>query len=55
MEPLTLELDQLNSERAILKDAAGNSLTLSRAVWDQHGRPHSLVLPLVPTALERVA
>jgi hypothetical protein len=45
--PLELLLDQLNNERAILRDNAGNSLVLTRTEWDRRGRPHLLVLPLV--------
>lgn len=44
--PLELQLDQLNAERAILRDEAGNSLTLTRAEWNRRGRPHLLALPI---------
>lgn len=47
--PLELMLDQLNSERAILRDDAGNSLTLTRREWDSRGRPHLLALPITVT------
>jgi hypothetical protein len=60
--PLELSLDQLNGERAILRDGAGNSLTLTRTEWDQRGRPHLLVLPIdvaeprvVAATMEQVA
>ena len=60
--PLQLMLDQLNGERAILRDDAGNSLTLARAEWDRRGRPHVLVLPIdvrdpqvVAATMEQVA
>lgn len=54
---LTLELDQLNSERAVLRDGA-TQLTISRNDWDALGKPAELLVHLTPpsiTAAERAA
>lgn len=46
--PLELvELDQLNGERAVLQNAAKTELRLSRARWEELGRPNVLELQLV--------
>jgi hypothetical protein len=44
---MTLELDQLNGERAVLRDGS-TSLTISRARWDELGRPAALQVLLNP-------
>lgn len=50
-----LELDQLNTERAVLRNEAGTELRLSRARWEEMGRPDPLVIQVLEHPLEQVA
>jgi hypothetical protein len=54
---LLLELDQLNGERAVyvLRDNGDRaSLTISRAMYDEHGRRARLPVTLRASELEQV-
>jgi hypothetical protein len=42
----TLELDQLNEQRAVLRDGNGTTVTISRGRWEELGRRTALVMRL---------
>jgi len=55
MAAVTMELDQLNAERAVLKDGPVQ-LTIPRTMWDELGKPAELLVHLTtPGSLERAA
>lgn len=53
MAAVTMDLDQLNAERAVLKDGPVQ-LTIPRAMWDELGKPAELLVHLTTPGTEQL-